>query len=116
LIVVTLLHETNHSFIRWRLNGVVEDLSEFIAPDLVPGKEGDSGWEWECSVFRGVIQARWNALDIAESDRFSRIQDVWLQVVASSVNDLSPLRPVGNCPFPFHGFGTTDLDTQLHGI
>jgi hypothetical protein len=97
------------------LNGVVEDLSEFIAPDLVPGKGGESGWEWECRVFRGVIQARWNALDIAESDRFSRIQDVWLQV-ASSVNEMSPLRPVGNCPFPFHGFGTTDLDIQLHGI
>ncbi|KAJ6469279.1 hypothetical protein C8R45DRAFT_1166747 [Mycena sanguinolenta] len=93
LLAVTFLHELNHVFSRVGLKNVL-DIKEFLTPEVDIGKEG-AGREFEWYVFKGVIQARWKLEDITNHDRFTMIQDVWLQA-AFSPDKLSNFRLISD--------------------
>ncbi|KAJ7096070.1 hypothetical protein C8R44DRAFT_813116 [Mycena epipterygia] len=91
LLSVTFMHEMAHGIIRWCLRSVY-DGTNFFTPDL-DGREGEAGWEFEYLMFRGVLQASWDAADVVKSSRFNLIKDVWLQD-ANHIDEYSPLRRI----------------------
>ncbi|KAF8136822.1 hypothetical protein K438DRAFT_1786503 [Mycena galopus ATCC 62051] len=102
LLAVTFLHELNHVFVRIGLQTIIS-MDIFVTPDLQPGKEGESGWEFEHFIFRGVVQAQWREEDITDPDRFRRIEDIWMQQ-ATSANRYAPLRAICEASERLAGF------------
>ncbi|KAJ7696434.1 hypothetical protein B0H17DRAFT_1053247 [Mycena rosella] len=112
LIAVSFMHESVHAVIRQGLKDVL-DAHEFLTPELNAGVRGESGWEWEHLVFRGILLARWKAADIRKDSRFELIEDVWLQG-SSFANNYSRVRPIP--PASFHKFHKAIMKGKLDAI
>ncbi|KAJ7983161.1 hypothetical protein DFH06DRAFT_1318619 [Mycena polygramma] len=78
LIALVFMHEMNNCFIRRKLNDIFND-AKFVIPDIVLGKPGSPGWDFETRILRGTIQVRWSAAD-AEAARFTTMENIWLQL------------------------------------
>lgn len=88
------MHEMAHAIIRWSLKSAY-DGTYLLTTDL-GGTKGEWAWEFEYLMFRGVIQASWDAADVVKNSRFNLIKDVWLQD-SNHVDAYSPLSRIRMC-------------------
>ncbi|KAJ7695339.1 hypothetical protein B0H14DRAFT_3905451 [Mycena olivaceomarginata] len=87
-------------------DNIIDEMT-FNTPE-VESRDSESGPEFEFHTFGGILQPRWTRENVKKTERFSLIEDVYLQfsVFASTS---APLRPVPNAdPDGFH-------DSVLHG-
>ncbi|KAJ7038967.1 hypothetical protein C8F04DRAFT_1179303 [Mycena alexandri] len=89
LIAITFIHEGMHAYLRWRLGDSIAPAA-FDTPELNPGRKGQSGWELEYLLFRGVVQVQLPEKDSKRADCFKRIENLWVQqtTVASEADFL----------------------------
>ncbi|KAJ7248203.1 hypothetical protein B0H12DRAFT_1123588 [Mycena haematopus] len=77
LIIITLLHELAHTFLRQTLKGIVDD--DWRTPDITGAPDGEAGDELEEAIFGGKVVTVWKNADIGKSKRFNMIDNFWIQ-------------------------------------
>ncbi|KAJ6515143.1 hypothetical protein C8R47DRAFT_1190343 [Mycena vitilis] len=84
LIAITFALEGMHAYLRWKLGDSV-DAAVFNIPQVIP----DYGMNLESRLCAGPVQVR-IAEDSKATDRFRRIQNLWLKVDVERKKDPAP--------------------------
>ncbi|KAJ7161173.1 hypothetical protein C8R46DRAFT_1285229 [Mycena filopes] len=77
LIAITLLHESMHGYLRWRLGSSVAAILN--TPGVDKNGKTESGWLLERELFQGVIKARIPTSRCTATDRFDYIDEIFLE-------------------------------------
>ncbi|KAJ7161224.1 hypothetical protein C8R46DRAFT_1038362 [Mycena filopes] len=80
LIALTFIHEAMHSYVHWRLADAI-DPTTFNRIFNTTDEKGkpDPGWLLESHLFHGSFQVQMALANIKNIDRFTQIEDVYLQ-------------------------------------
>ncbi|KAJ7612471.1 hypothetical protein DFH06DRAFT_1344997 [Mycena polygramma] len=82
LIAITFAHEGMHAYLRWKLGDSVDAAVFNTIPDY--------GMNLESRLFRGCVQIQIAEEDSKATDRFRRIQNIWLKVEVQKQKDPAP--------------------------